>query len=499
LKIEKVIQPDRQAKLTVEYPKSVFEGYKKRAARKISKNVKIPGFRPGKASYEVILSHYGEATIIQEAIDILLDDDYAKILEKEEIDPSGTGNLESIESYDPPKFVFMIPLQPEVDLGSYKDIRKDYLLEDFDEKEVDDFIDNLRRNAATIIPADHPAHEGDLVYFNLSGEWLNPKNDEDASITEKITQQAIIPAKGEETDHEWPFKGFARKLNGVTEGQTKEIQHKYPKTHENEDYQGKTALFTIEVQSVKELELPEFNEDFVKSLGSDVSPETFRENAETRLRGQHKTTYEQQYIDELLNEITEQSKLNYPPQMLAHEEEHVLEDVRSRLENQGMEFDTYLQLRDKTEETFKEEEIQPVAKQRLERSLIVDALIDAESLKLDQDLLKENINKVMSEVLYSGDMAEMQKKMGQDQFSRAISMEGVQRTMNDQLQERMILIATGQPIPEEDETPEKEIVAPNDEEEESEPSLQDEQPVSEDQSEEATEEELEKEEVETQE
>ena len=450
LKIEKVIQEDRQAKLTVEYPKNVFEGYKRRAAKKISKNAKIPGFRPGKASYQVVLSHYGEGAIIQEAIDILLDDDYAKILDQEGIKPSGSGNLESIESYDPPKFIFMIPLEPEVELGGYKDIRKDYQLEEFDIKEVEDFIDNMRRNAATIIPAKHPAEEGNLIYFNLSGEFLNPKKGEDASITEKITQQVLIPAEDETPEKEWPYVGFARELLGVKDGDTTEIQHTYQKDHENEEYQGKTAMFTVEVQSVKELELPPYDEDFVKTLGSDETPEEFREKIETRLRDQHQIAYNQNYFDELLIDITEQTKMTYPPQMLAHEEEHVLEDVKSRLENQGMNYETYVQLRSKNEETFVEEEIHPVAKKRLERSLVVDALIEAENLKLNQDILKENINNVMSEMIYSGDMAEMQKDMGKEQFSRAISMEGVQRTMNAQLQERLKLIATAQPITEEE-------------------------------------------------
>jgi len=469
LKIEKVIQPDRQAKLTVEYETGVFEGYKKRAARKISKNAKIPGFRPGKASYEVILSHYGEAAIIQEAIDILLDNDYAKILDQEEIKPSGSGNLESIESYDPPKFVFMIPLEPEIDLAGYKDIRKEYQLEDFDETEVDDFIDNLRKNAATIIPADHSAEEGNLVYFSLSGEFLNPKKGESASITEKITQQAVIPSADEETETEWPFFGFARQLLGVKDGETKEIQYTYPKKHENEDYKGKTALFTVEVQSVKELELPEFDEDFIRTLGSEGSPEDFRENVDTRLREQQKNTYDQNYFDDLLNEITDQTKLIYPPQMLAHEEEHVLEDIKSRLEKQGMEYQAYLELRSKDEKTFIEEEIRPAATKRLERSLVVDALIEAEGLKLNEDLLKEKINKVMSEVIYSGDMVDMQKDMGKDQFSRAISMEGVQRTMNEQLQDRLKLVATGQPIPEEEIEAETEDTPEDSEEEVIEP------------------------------
>ena len=167
LKINKEILEDRQIKLTVEYTTTEFEGYKRRGAKKISRNVKIPGFRPGKAPYSVIVNHYGEAAIIQEAIDILLEDDYGKILDEQEIKPSGAGNLEKIESYDPPTFVFIIPLEPEVNLGEYQEIRKPYELEEFNASEVDEFVDNIRRNAATIIPANHPAEEGDLVYFNL--------------------------------------------------------------------------------------------------------------------------------------------------------------------------------------------------------------------------------------------------------------------------------------------------------------------------------------------
>jgi len=113
-----------------------------------------------------------------------------------------------------------------------------------------------------------------------------------------------------------------------------------------------------------------------------------------------------------------------------------------------MDFDTYIKLRGLEEEKFIADEIRPAAKQRLERSLIVDALIESEKLKLDQDMLKDNINVVMSEVFYSGNAEEMQKQMGKDGFTRVISMEGVQRTMNTQLQNRLKLIATGQEIPE---------------------------------------------------
>lgn len=449
MKINKEILEDRQIKLTVEYTTTEFEGYKRRGAKKISKNVKIPGFRPGKAPYSIIVNHYGEAAIVQEAIDILLEDDYGKILDEQEIKPSGSGNLEKIESYDPPTFVFIIPLEPEVNLGEYQEIRKAYELEEFDASEVDEFVENIRRNAATIIPANHPAEAGDLVYFNLSGEFLNPEEGEDATITDKTPQQAVIPSNDEDSKEEWPYPGFARALMGVEEGNVQELKHQYPEDVEDEEFRGKTAIFTVEVQSVKSLELPELDDDFVKTQGEFDTVADFRNAVEQRLREQHKNSYDETYFDELLNEITAQSEILYPPQMIEHEEEHLQEDIKSRLERQNMDFETYLKLRDKDEETFIEEEIRPVAKKRLERSLVIDALIESQGLKINQDLLNSNINAIISEIVYSGSAQDMQKQMGKDEFSKAISMEGVSRTMNSQILERLKLIATGQPIPEE--------------------------------------------------
>ena len=451
MKIEKKILDDRQAELTVEYTADEFEGFKRRAARKISKDTKIPGFRPGKAPYEVILNRYGEATILQEAIDILLDDDYGKFLDQAEIEPSGAGSLDKIESYDPPKMIFNIPLEPEIDLGDYREVRKPYELAEFDLGQVDDFITNLRRNAATIIPAEHPAEEGDLVYFNLSGHFVDLPEDEDATITDKTPQQVIIPVKGEKSETEWPFPGFAAKLKGVSAGDKKTVQKSYPKNYHEKDYRGKKAVFTVDVQSVKELELPEFDEEFVQTMGKYDSPEAFREAMEERMRQDHQEKYDEEYFNGILEDIAKNTKMTYPPQMLEHEQEHVLEDIKSRLAKQNLDFETYLKLRETDESKFMEEEVKPAAKERLERSLLVDALISAEELKLDEEKLQAQINQVMGEIFYSGNAEEMQKEMGKEEFSRAISMEGVQRTINAQLQERLKLIATGQPIPEETE------------------------------------------------
>jgi len=340
LNIEKTIQEDRQAKITVEYSAAEFEGFKRRAAKKISSNTKIPGFRPGKVPYHVVVNRYGEDAVVQEAFEILVDADYSKILEEAEIEPSGVGSLESVEELNPPKFILYVPLEPEVDLGEYRDIRVDYELEDFDESEVDRYIMGLRRQSATIIPADRPAAEEDLVYFNLSGEFLNPEEDEDATIADKTPQQVVIPSEEEKSDTEWPYAGFARSLLGVRSGDVKELQYTYPEDYQAEDYRGKTAIFTVDVQSVKALELPAFDEDFVQSMGDFETPEDFREAIEQKMREEQEQNYENEYFDKVLTEVTDNAKINYPPQMLEQEEEQILQSIKSRLERQNLDFET---------------------------------------------------------------------------------------------------------------------------------------------------------------
>src|SRR5688500_1036372 len=98
--------------------------YKRRAARKISQRGKIAGFRPGKAPYDMVVRNYGEQAIVEQAMDLFVDSEYSNILKEAEIEPGASGALESIDSLEPPKMTFRVPLAPEVDLGDYHSIRK---------------------------------------------------------------------------------------------------------------------------------------------------------------------------------------------------------------------------------------------------------------------------------------------------------------------------------------------------------------------------------------
>ena len=164
MKTEKTYTDDHQVKLTTEIESELVEQFKRKAARQIARSTRIPGFRPGKAPYNMVQNYVGEARIFQEAIDLLVEDVYPKILDAEEIKPWGPGSLDNIKSEDPLVLEFTVPLDPEVELKGLDELNKKYELQAVTDAEVDEFVMSMRRNYANIVPINTPAVEGNVVY-----------------------------------------------------------------------------------------------------------------------------------------------------------------------------------------------------------------------------------------------------------------------------------------------------------------------------------------------
>ena len=110
---------------------------------------------------------YGEPAIEEEAIELMMEAVYPEILTEAKIDPAAPGSLEDVYKGDPLTFTFVVPLEPTVDLGNYREVRKKYSPKAVTGKQVDEFIQRLRRTYATAEPVDRPAAEGDLVYLKV--------------------------------------------------------------------------------------------------------------------------------------------------------------------------------------------------------------------------------------------------------------------------------------------------------------------------------------------
>ncbi len=124
MKIENQPREDHQLKVIVELDEAEFAPFLQQAARKISRESKVPGFRPGKAPYDIVKRVYGMETIEKQAIEIAIDKIYPQMLEENDIKPGGAGVLEDIKNTNPPVFSFIVTLQPTVELCDYFSIRQ---------------------------------------------------------------------------------------------------------------------------------------------------------------------------------------------------------------------------------------------------------------------------------------------------------------------------------------------------------------------------------------
>jgi trigger factor len=446
VKIDKQIQEDHQARLIVEVEPKRMEAVMHRAARKLSERGKIPGFRPGKAPYDVVRRYYGDETVQEQALDMLVDDVYPEVLKEAKIEPAAAGSLEKVDSLEPPKLTFLIPLAPEVDLGDYRSIRLPYEWKEPGPDKLDEALQELRRMYATTQTVERPVQEGDFVMADVMGELKDAEEGVDQSAIQR--QGAALYVDKEDKDKEWPYPGFARQLIGLKTGESQSLSHKYPKDYEDESLQGQTARFEVTVQAVRGVTLPDLDDEFAKTVGDFEDLEKLREAVKKDLEGRSKTEYDDRYYINLLDKIKEGATIKFPPQVLDHESEHVLDDLRGRLASQNLDLETYLKMHQTDKAKFMEEEIKPVAVRRLERSLILDELAKAEKVEVDEKSLNQEFSETMSQLQYQSNVDFKKVASGgqrsQQQFAEAVAMESANRLIVRRTLEHLKAIATGE-------------------------------------------------------
>jgi len=442
LKIETFPLDDHQVKIVVELDAEQMEAGKRRAARKIANRTKIPGFRPGKAPYDIVLRYAGEGAVTEEAIELLVDEIYPKVLDEEKIKPAAPGSLESVDSVAPPKFTFKVPLEPTVDLGKYQSVRIPYEWQAPGEEKVEQSIQELRQMHATTETVERPIQEGDFVMTDIVGHKARAAEGEQALI-DRPGFPVFIRPEGRKED--WPFEGFSRQLIGLTPGESKTIAHKYPKDDDDEELKGQTVNYVVTIKTIRGISLPELDDDFAKTVGSFESLAALRDVVRANLAQQSKAEYDNDYYTNVIDKIKEGATMKYPPQVVEHEVEHVLEDLEQRLASQGLDMEAYLKSREMEREKYIEEEVRPIAIRRLERGLIMEQISKAENIQVSKEVLQTSFQQTYGEIASN---QQFQKNLRGKQPSRevvnAIAMESAGRAATQLTLDRLKEIATGE-------------------------------------------------------
>ncbi len=441
MKFETKELKNHQIEITAEVDRIQFEDYKKIAARKISRSSKIPGFRPGKAPYDVVIRMFGQELVEERAVEELIDKVYPEVIEKAEIDPYGPGKLEEIISTDPPKYKFIVPLTPVVEVGDYLAIKKPYKLPKVTESEIDHVVEDFRTNYATAEDVDRGSKKGDLVTVKISAKLLDPDEADKAEILNDTPHQVILG--DHEEDEQFPFNGFMKQLVGMEINETKEFTYKYKKDTAYENLQGKQAAFSVEVTEIKALIKPEVNDEFAKMLGTDTV-ENIRNSIRDQLQTNKRNEYENAYFDELLNALVKKATIKYPPEMLEKEIEDVLANFEQNIAKQNLDLETYLKVNNMEKEKFIEDEIEPAAKKRLEQALILEKISKEEKIEVDQNELQAEYSRSFIQMRSDPDFKKIQKRLTTKGISDALVMQTASQLIHKNTLTRLKEIANGE-------------------------------------------------------
>ena len=395
MKVETQELENHQTKITVEVEPAVLEDAKHRAASRLAKRTKIPGFRPGKAPYAMIVRHLGEAAILEEAVEIVVDDVYPKAIDELGIKPFGPGSLEEIKQLEPLTLEFVVPRAATVELGDYHAIRIPYEARQITDEEVERVVKNVRNQNAVVELVERPAQVGDQVGLHISGEFTAPDEDESPTFMDNRELTFVIEDEEENIYQDLPFPGFTQHLIGLSAGDSGSVNHTFPEDSAVKYMAGKEVQYSFTVDQVNSRTLPEVNDELAQSIGDYPTMDALRKAILDDLQQDADETYNKEYDEKVLDQLVEMSTVAYPPQMLEREIDVVLGQLESRLNQQGLDMELYLKTRSMNTEQLREE-TKPVAETRLKRSLVLFEVAEKEDIEVDPQQLQDETLRTMN-------------------------------------------------------------------------------------------------------
>lgn len=368
---------------TIEVKGKDWEEALDKAFQKAVKNVKIDGFRKGKAPKEIFLKKYGKESLYLDAADIVLPDAYSKMLEEHKDEELVAQPDITLKSIDDKKVVFnfILTTRPEVKLGKYKGLKVKKEKVEATEDEINATIEQMRSRYAEVMPKENgTVEDGDTAIIDFEGfrdgKAFDGGKGENYSL--KIGSHTFIP-------------GFEEQLIGMKTGEEKEIEVTFPKDYHSEELKGKKATFKVKVNDVKTTVIPEIGKEFFEDLGMEGvdSLESLKEEIKTHILARKEVDSENKFIDDLLDKVCEGLKVEIPEVMMEEEVSRILRQYEENLKMQGLTLQQFYQFTNSDEAALREQ-MKEEANKRILARFALEEIAKAENIEVsDEEAEKE--------------------------------------------------------------------------------------------------------------
>lgn len=375
-----------EGKLTFEVSVERFNEAVDQAFKKVVKKVQAPGFRKGKMPRKMFDKMYGEESLYNDAIDIVLPEAYSAAVDEADVEPIAAPeiDIEKLEKGEPVVFTAVIALKPEVKLGEYKGLEVTRQTTEVTEEEIDQQLEQRREGLAEmVVKEDAAVEEGDTVTIDFEGfadgEAFEGGKSEGYDL--EIGSGSFIP-------------GFEEQVVGMKAGEQKDIEITFPEEYHAAELAGKPATFKVKVHEVKAKEMPELDDELAKELDENVSSveelrTKLREEAEEVKKNESETALR----DDLVEQAASNAEMDIPQAMIDSEINRMMQDFEQRLQMQGMNLELYFQFSGQDEAALREQ-MKDDALSRVRVSLTLEAIGAAENVEVPEEEVQAELEKM---------------------------------------------------------------------------------------------------------
>ena len=434
---------ERQVTLRIELDDDDLEPYVERGYRQVVGKMRIPGFRPGKAPRKIVEGMVGREGLLSESLEFLVTDAISKAVEEQGIDSVGLPQLENVD-LDPVVVEAAVALNPVLDLGDYRSIRLEEDRVEVSDEDIQEELENLRKQQSSWEPVERAVAHDDLVTMNVSGTI-----DGVEIIAETDSQYIVDPSSS------LPFPGFAAELEGLEIDDPAEFTLVVPDDYPDNEIAGKQAEFSVTITDVKQRLLPEPDDDFAMSVSDDYETlddliEQIRADIETATQRQD----EQEYREAAIEELAVNADIEIAPLLIQHEVDYMQERRDEMMKRMGISEEDYTRFSGRTTEQINDE-MREEAVEKLNRSYAISAFIEQEALEISDD----ELNGRLKELARQGDDTTGRKLTNKELRSERVRSTVRESLLVEKALDRLVLIAKGQAEDESREEGQPEAVA----------------------------------------
>ncbi len=357
---------------TVEFNKDDLEPARLTALERLARNIKVPGFRNGKAPANVVEQHVDPNDLATQTLDVLVRRTIPTLFDKAKLMPVSVPHVD-VKKYVPgemAEITIVADIMPEVTLGDYKKLKAKFVAPAIADKDVEDVLGRIAESYAETKVVKRAAAKGDEVIIDFVGK-KDGKEFEGGSAKDyhlELGSGKFIP-------------GFEEGIVGHASGDKFDINLSFPKNYGVADLAGKPVVFEVLVKQVNEVIKPAVDDELAKKTGAFATLSELKADIRTNLEARANQEADSKYKDDLLTELVNNSKTEAPLSLVDEQFQHIKDDMLRNLQSHGMTIEQYLE-RNKQKVEDWENEVRAAAKHRVISSLVAQKLSDVLGIEI---------------------------------------------------------------------------------------------------------------------